>query len=202
MSPAAYFGIAVIAFLAGSVPSGYLIALLFFRIDIRRRGSGNIGAMNALRTIGTGGALAVLVLDALKGLLPPLIVAAFIAIPPARALAALCAVLGHCFSPWLRGKGGKGVATSFGALFALSWPAALCAVGGWLIGAGATTFSSVGSLLGSLIAIPAIWYFTRDGWLVGYAACAAVLIFVTHRGNVARLLTGQESGISFLRRGA
>ncbi len=76
------------------------------------------------------------------------------------AIVATGAVLGHCFSPWLRFKGGKGVATSFGAIFAISWPAGLVAVGGWIVGAALTRYSSVGSMLGSVLAPFAIWFFT------------------------------------------
>ena len=78
------------------------------------------------------------------------------------ALVATGAVLGHCFSPWLRLRGGKGVATSFGAIFALCWPAGLVAVGGWIAGAAVTRYSSVGSMLGSVLAPFAIWTFTAS----------------------------------------
>ncbi len=93
---------AVGAFLTGSIPFGYLIGIAFFRTDIRRAGSGNTGAMNALRTIGTGGAAAVLVLDAFKGFFPTHILFHRDIVPAyGAALVAACAVLGHCFSPWL-----------------------------------------------------------------------------------------------------
>ena len=116
-------------FLIGSIPFGYLIGRFFYRTDIRKSGSGNIGAMNALRTLGKGGAIAVLLLDALKGCAPVVyyaLVRSFVTqrLDSTRSAAAhrspqRRAVLGHCFSPWLGWKGGKGVATSFGAIFAL-----------------------------------------------------------------------------------
>ena len=129
--------------------------------------------MNALRTLGKTGAIAVLLLDALKGFAPTLWALVFFRDrldmegwpPTAQIIAALVAtgaVLGHCFSPWLRFKGGKGVATSFGAIFAMSWPAGLVAAGGWLAGAALTRYSSVGSMLGSALAPFAIWFFTRS----------------------------------------
>jgi glycerol-3-phosphate acyltransferase PlsY len=110
-------------------------------------------------------------------------------------------VLGHCFSPWLGFKGGKGVATSFGAIFALSWPAGIASVVGWLVGALTTTYSSVGSMLGNIVAPFALWYFTRDPWLTGFGVFAAIFIAYTHRENIARIRQGRENGISFLRRG-
>src|ERR1700677_497366 len=124
------------AFLIGSIPFGYLIGRFAYRTDLRQHGSGNIGAMNALRTLGAKGAVAVLLLDAGKGALAVLIaVFLFGDVSPFPSMAATCAVLGHCFSPWLGWKGGKGVATAFGAIFALSWPAGFVCVGAWLLGA-------------------------------------------------------------------
>ena len=111
------------------------------------------------------------------------------------AIAAAGAVLGHCFSPWLRWRGGKGVATSFGAVFALSWPAGLIAVAGWIAGAALTRYSSVGSMLGSVLAPVAIWFFTRSLPETAYGVFAALLILFTHRENVVRLRSGTENPI-------
>lgn len=198
--PAAGYAIAFAVFLVGSIPAGLIISRIFYHTDIRRSGSGNIGAMNALRTIGKTGAAVVLVFDMAKGLIPAALVIAFFHDLPFAALIAACAVLGHCFSPWLRFKGGKGVATSFGALFALCWPAGVAAVLMWLAGALVTTYSSVGSVLALLAAPLALWYFTRDLWVTAYGVFAAALIVYTHRQNLARLRSGQEQGIPFLRR--
>jgi glycerol-3-phosphate acyltransferase PlsY len=188
--------IAIISFAIGSIPSGYIIGRIFFRTDIRQSGSGNIGAMNALRTIGKAGGAAVFVLDALKGFVPPFVLLHYDDLPvwPA-AVAAAFAVLGHCYSPWLGWKGGKGVATSFGAIFALAWPAGLIAVAGWAIGAAATRYSSVGSMLGSILAAIALWFFTRDPSFTAYGVFAAAFIVYTHRENIARLLAGRENAI-------
>jgi glycerol-3-phosphate acyltransferase PlsY len=188
----------VVAFLIGSIPFGYLIGRLVYGIDIRAHGSGNIGAMNALRTLGKTGAVVVLLLDALKGFAPTLVALRFV--PPQEIVAAVVAagaVLGHCFSPWLRFRGGKGVATSFGAIFALSWAAGLVAVGGWLLGAAATRYSSVGSMLGSVLAPFALFFFTRSLPETLYGIFAALLILYKHRDNVSRLRAGQEGPIRF-----
>lgn len=202
MSAGAYAGIAIGAFLLGSIPFGLVIGHLFYRTDIRKSGSGNIGAMNALRTLGKGGAAAVLLLDAAKGLVPALLVMQLLHDTHLAAIVAGCAVLGHCFTPWLRFHGGKGVATAFGAIFALSWPAGLACLAGWLIGALATTYSSVGSMLANLVAPFALWYFTRDPWLTGFGAFVALFILYTHRENIDRIAHGRENGIPFLRRKA
>lgn len=191
---------AVASFLIGSIPFGLVISRLFYGTDIRKSGSGNIGAMNALRTLGKSGAVAVLLLDAAKGIVPAAVVIAVFRDLHLAALVAACAVLGHCFSPWLSFKGGKGVATSFGAIFALSWPAGLCSVAGWLAGALSTTYSSVGSMIGNIVAPFALWYFTRDAWVTAFGVFAAILITYTHRENIVRIREGRESGISFLKR--
>jgi acyl phosphate:glycerol-3-phosphate acyltransferase len=196
----------IAAFLIGSIPFGYIIGRLFYRTDIRGQGSGNIGAMNALRTLGAAGAIAVLLLDAAKGFGPTLWAQGFFRghldmenWPPSDqimgSLAATGAILGHCFSPWLRFRGGKGVATSFGAVFALSWPAGIVAVSGWIAGAALTRYSSFGSLLGSALAPVAIYGFTRSLPETAYGLVAALIIFVRHRDNIARLRAGTESPI-------
>jgi acyl phosphate:glycerol-3-phosphate acyltransferase len=201
------------AFLIGSIPFGYLIGRFLYRTDIRTQGSGNIGAMNALRTMGKAGAIAVLLLDALKGFAPTLWSLAFFrghldieGLPPTEqivaAIVAAGAVLGHCFSPWLRFRGGKGVATSFGAIFALSWPAGLVAVGGWIVGASLTRYSSVGSMLGSVLAPLAIWLFTHSLPETLYGVFAALLILFTHRENIRRLRAGTEGPIRLTKRQA
>jgi acyl phosphate:glycerol-3-phosphate acyltransferase len=197
-----YVALAVVAaFLIGSIPFGYVIGRTFYRTDIRAHGSGNIGAMNALRTLGKGGAIAVLLLDAAKGFAPTMFAAARLG-GAAAACVGAAAILGHCFSPWLGWKGGKGVATSFGVVFAMSWEAGLVSVVVWLVGAVATGYSSVGSMLGSLAAPFAIYYVTRSLPEALYGAFAALLIIYMHRDNIARLRAGTEGPISFLRRGA
>lgn len=199
------------AFLIGSVPFGYLIGKAFFRTDIRTHGSGNIGAMNALRALGKVGAVAVLLLDALKGFLPTFFALWFFRghldfdpLPPGQeilaALAATGSVLGHCYSPWLHWRGGKGVATAFGAIFALSWPAGIVAVAGWVAGAAITRYSSVGSMLGSLLAPFALWAFTRSLPETAYGVFAALLILWKHRENIERLRTGKEGAIQLSKR--
>ncbi len=189
------FLIALVSFAIGSIPFGYVIGRFGYKLDIREHGSGNIGAMNALRSLGTAGAAVVLVLDAAKGFGP-----AFFAFGPygegGASVAAAAAVLGHCFSPWLRGRGGKGVATSFGAIFALNGWAGGIAVLGWIAGALATQFSSVGSLFGSLLAPVALYVFSYGSVPETlYGVFALALIAYTHRENIMRLRDGTENPI-------
>jgi glycerol-3-phosphate acyltransferase PlsY len=208
--------VAIAGFLIGSIPFGYLIGRFFYRTDIRASGSGNIGAMNALRTLGKGGAIAVLLLDALKGFGPVFFLQTHLSgtmtytqgdlnlpISPAQCLASLAAiatVLGHCFSPWLGWKGGKGVATSFGAIFGLSWQVGLMCVATWIGGALLTQYSSVGSMLGSILAPFALWFFTGSLAETLYGALAALLIVFMHRDNIGRLRSGTEGPIRLSKR--
>lgn len=183
----------ILSFLLGSIPFGLLISRLFYNTDIRKSGSGNIGAMNALRTLGKGGAVAVLLLDAAKGALPVLVTLSY-----SHTLAALCgaaAIVGHCFSPWLGWKGGKGVATSLGVVFALAWPAGLACVGAYLLAVALTRYSSVGSIAAHVVAPVALYFFTDTWAYAAYGVFALLLILWAHRENIARLRTGSENAI-------
>lgn len=187
------------AFLLGSVPFGYVIARYFYGVDIRKTGSGNIGAANALRALGKAGGAAVLLLDALKGFVPVL-GAKFAYLPPGWiAAVAAAAVLGHCFSPWLGWRGGKGVATAVGAVIALSWIAGAVCAAGWVAGAALTAYSSVGSMLAIVLAPFALWLTTHEPAYAAYGAFAAVLIIYTHRENIARIRAGRENAIGLFR---
>ena len=185
------------SFLLGAIPFGVVVSRAFFRRDLREGGSGNIGAANALRTLGKRGAVAVLLLDALKGALPA-IAGRALGGEEAAAVAAFAAVLGHCFSPFLRFRGGKGVATSFGAIVALAWPAGLAFAVVWLATVLACGFSSAASMLASIAVIPVLWYAAgaAAGW---YGIAGALLIVVMHRGNLARLRAGTENPLPLFR---
>lgn len=184
----------IAAFVVGGIPFGVLVSRAFYRRDIRTQGSGNIGAANALRTLGARGAVAVLVLDALKGTVAVLVGRA-LGGEGLAAAAALAAVGGHCFSPFLHWRGGKGVATSLGAIVALAWPAGIAFAIVWLATAALTRYASVASLLASTLAIPALWY--AGGLSAGlYGVASTILIVVMHRGNLARLRDGTENVLS------
>lgn len=190
------FLIVLCSFVVGSIPFGYLIGRLAYRKDIREHGSGNIGAMNALRSLGVVGAAAVLLLDAAKGFAPTLFVVVRGYGDVAAASAAAAAVVGHCFSPWLLGRGGKGVATSFGAILALNVYAGIVTILAWLAGALATQYSSIGSLFGSLLAPVALYAFSYGSVAETlYGIFALLLIAFTHRDNIARIREGTENPI-------
>lgn len=188
---------AVGGFFIGAVPFGVLVSRAFFKRDIRAQGSGNIGAANALRTLGKRGAVAVLFLDGLKGALPVVAVGWLGGTTALAALGGFAAVVGHCFSPFLGGKGGKGVATSYGALWALAWPAGATFTLVWIAALIATSFASAASLLASLVAPFALWFVIGEPGLA-YGVLAAAIIIYQHRENLVRLRAGTENPLSLL----
>jgi acyl phosphate:glycerol-3-phosphate acyltransferase len=192
-------GAALVAgsFFLGAIPFGIVVSRLFFRRDLREAGSGNIGAANALRALGKRGAVAVLILDALKGAVP-VIAGRAVDGTALGAVAAFAAIAGHCFSPFLNFRGGKGVATHFGAAIALAWPSGGIFAACWLAVVLVTGYSSAGSLLASFAMAPALWVFTGVAGGV-YGLAAAFLIAFMHRGNISRLLSGTESVLPLFR---
>ncbi len=199
MSAASIALLIVIGFFVGSVPFGVLVSQLFYRTDIRQSGSGNIGAANALRTLGKRGAIAVLLLDAFKGFAPTY--ATYVLAGPALAtVVAFAAMLGHCYSPFLRFRGGKGVATFLGTLVAL-WPwAALIFAIVWIAAVLAFGYASVASMTATVAMIPTLglgYADRRIGLLYGIAASA--LIVYAHRENLGRLRSGTENRFSLLK---
>ena len=186
-------------YLIGSVPFGVLAARMGGLGDIRKIGSGNIGATNVLRSGRRDLALITLIGDAGKGALAVLVAWALTKDTPnlalMQALAGGAAFVGHCFSIWLRFKGGKGVATFFGVLFAVAWPVGLLCGATWLAMAALFRMSSLAALTAAALA--PIFVFLTDHpypflWL---ALFLAVLIFIRHHQNIGRLLKGEEPRI-------
>ena len=182
----------VFGFLLGSIPFGLLLTRAAGLGDIRSIGSGNIGATNVLRTGNKKVAAAVLLLDALKGV-APVVIASFFG-PIAPAAAALGAVLGHMFTPWLGFRGGKGVATTLGVLWGLAWQLGAIACALWLLFAFLFRYSSVAALISITLTAGASW------WLLDPRAAVVVtalvpLIYIRHHENIGRLLAGTESKI-------
>jgi glycerol-3-phosphate acyltransferase PlsY len=185
-------------FIIGAIPFGVIVGRVFYGRDIRSAGSGNIGAANALRTLGKKGAAVVLVLDALKGALPVVLVGLAGGSTVLAALGGGAAVIGHCSSPFLRGRGGKGVATSYGVIWALAWPAAVAFTLVWIAAIIALGYSSVASMLASAAMPLALWFMLGRTGLV-YGIVSAVFIVYKHGANLARLRAGTETPLSLRR---
>ncbi len=189
--------VAIGSFFVGSIPVGVLVGKRFFAKDIRADGSGNIGAANALRSFGALGGAVVLVLDVLKGLLPTLLEQQ-ISGASVAATAALFAVLGHCFTPWLGWRGGKGVATWLGGLLALSWIGALVFGVAWIAIVAKTRYASLGSIVASSLSAIVVGIVYRGHPVVAICAILAIaVVILRHRENLVRLRAGTERKLAF-----
>lgn len=176
----------------GSVPFGLLLALAAGQGDIRKIGSGNIGATNVLRTGNKGLAAATLLLDLLKGFAAVFLV--WHLWPQSAPLAALGAVLGHCFPVWLKFKGGKGVATTAGVCFGLWWPIGLAYAAVWIGLLLVARISSVGGISAAVAAPVAAAVLGRMEFVPVLVAIALIVVLL-HRANIGRLLKGEEPRI-------
>ena len=182
----------LLGYALGSIPFGLLLAKAAGKGDIRQIGSGNIGATNVLRTGSKGLAAAVLLLDAAKGFLAVWL--AWRWFPEAAGVAALGAVLGHCFPVWLKFKGGKGVATTAGVCFGLAWPIGLAYAVVWLGMLAVSRVSSLGGMSAAVAAPIAAAIMGLSGFVLVLAAIAVIVLFL-HRENIARLRAGTEPKI-------
>jgi glycerol-3-phosphate acyltransferase PlsY len=199
----------IIGYLLGSIPFGVLLARRYAKLDVRKYGSGKIGAANVLRTVGRKPAAMVAILDIIKGMLA--VVFAWLIVDgdylvvnglgalSAEVLAALAAIAGHNWSVFLKFQGGRGVSTYFGGLVALCPQAALAAIFGGeiiVIGAGLTRYVSLGSIAGVVGSYAVLVPLTvMNGFPIEYlfyALAGAIIIFVMHRDNIVRLVMGKE----------
>jgi glycerol-3-phosphate acyltransferase PlsY len=204
-----YLIVVSVAYLLGSIPFGFLLVWLVRKEDIRAQGSGNIGATNVLRSGAKGLGVLTFVLDGGKGY-AAVAVAEFLARSEGPALrvnlaivAALFVILGHMFPVWLRLKGGKGVATAFGAFLALCPLAALSALALWGVIVALTRYVSLASILAAVV-LPflTLWLSpARYGYLSGAAVFVSCwLVIVKHRQNILRLMRGTEHGFGASRK--
>jgi glycerol-3-phosphate acyltransferase PlsY len=202
--------VVIIGYLLGSIPVGYLLSRRLAKVDVRAYGSGKTGATNVLRTAGRKWGIIVAALDICKGALAVVIAGIIVGsdyllvgdsglwwlLTSAQVLAALAAVAGHIWSPFLKFKGGRGVATFFGGLVALCPVAALFGGEVLIIGAGLTRFVSLGSIAGAvgsyaiLVPLTILNHFPVE--YLFYAVAGGVIIFIMHRDNIRRLISGKE----------
>lgn len=185
------FFAALLGFFAGSIPFGLILTRAAGLGDVRKIGSGSIGATNVLRTGNKGLAAATVLLDAAKGAIPVLVAQQ---LWDSGGIAAVAAVAGHCFTPWLMFRGGKGFATAAGVLAAMAWPAMLACAAIWAATLAVSRISSVSSMT-TIILAPLV------ALGLGYAdvtlplLAIAVIVLVQHRANIARLIRGEEPRI-------
>jgi glycerol-3-phosphate acyltransferase PlsY len=207
MAALAIVGILVVAYLLGSIPTGYLVAKGLKGIDIRQHGSGSTGATNVLRTVGKGPALVVFGVDLVKGMLSVLLARALfpelLAIfgngvitpdwqPWLEMLAGLMALLGHSRSIWLGFSGGKSVATGLGVLLALAWPVALGALGLFGLTLALSRIVSLSSILAAAATLVLMVVMAQPLAYVVLAGLGGAYVILRHRSNIERLLAGTE----------
>ena len=193
-SPGLLALIAVLAYLLGSVPFGIVMTRVFGLGDLRKIGSGNIGATNVLRTGNKTAAALTLLLDSAKGGIAVLLARAITGHEDAAQLAGLAAFVGHLFPVWVGFRGGKGVATFLGTLLALHWPLGLTACATWVIAAALTRISSAGALAAATVAPLAAWFMGYAGAMI-FALALGVITISRHHANIRRMLEGREPRI-------
>jgi len=197
----------LLAYFIGSIPIGWIVGKLFYNLDIRRSGSGNIGATNALRVFGTKVGILVLLLDMGKGFLATWLAQAMLpAGSPIIPLCALVVILGHVFSLFLSFRGGKGVATAAGAFLALAPLSLLAALIVFIIVVALSRYVSLGSMIAALAFLGfSVARLMRSGTsdyaTLGLFTLVVWVIIYMHRGNLKRLLEGTEHRVVFTRKG-
>ena len=181
--------VAIVSYLLGSIPFGFILTKIFLKKDIRDIGSGNIGATNALRTGNKSLGYGTLFLDVIKAIIPVIYVK--LNYPDYIFIASLCVFLGHVFPVWLKFKGGKGVATYVGILFSINLTIGFVFIGVWFFTFLISKYSSLSSLLGSLSVPIYLFFFTSQNLI--FFSIMFILIIYTHRENVKRLKNKEES---------
>ncbi len=187
------YGILIIAYLLGSIPFGVIITKLAGLGDIRRIGSGNIGATNVLRTGRKDLAILTFILDGAKGAVAVLL-AKYFTTDWIIGAAGLAALVGHLFPVWLKFRGGKGIAVGLGVYLAFSWPAGLATLLVWLMTAKLSGYSSLAGLVATALAPVAVWL-SGHTEVVPWMIAMAVLVFIKHAENISRLVAGTEPKI-------
>lgn len=183
-----------LSYLVGSISSAILICKLFGLPDPRKEGSQNPGTTNVLRIGGKKAAIFTLIGDVVKGVIPVVIAKACGLSSSLVSLVALAAFLGHLYPIYFKFRGGKGVATAFGCLIALSWPLGILLAATWIFVAVLFRYSSLAALIAALFAPFYGWYFT-NAYDTGIITFISLLLFVRHGSNIQKLIQGKENKI-------
>lgn len=183
----------LLGYVLGSIPFALIVGLYWGGVDLRKIGSGNLGATNMFRVLGTAPALLVLALDAAKGAAPVLFARALGATEVAALFAGMAAIIGHSASVFIGFRGGKGVATGAGVMLTLAPSAVFMAIGIWVVTVAITRYVSLGSILAALSVPLVLLLQGTRGLLLAVTSLAAAFVVYKHRPNIQRLLRGTES---------
>ena len=191
----------VIAYIIGSIPTGYIIVKAKKGIDIRETGSGSTGATNVKRILGTKWFFTVMILDALKGVIAVLIATKYFDLFEytlrglAPVLAALGVILGHSKSVFLKFTGGKSVATGVGTILGLCWPVGLLTAAIWAVITYASKYVSLGSIIAITMAPVLMRVFNQNEYYIWFTAICAAFVVIRHKDNIVRLCQGKENKV-------
>jgi len=191
---AAFLAMLVFAYLVGAIPFGVLVGKLFYGTDVRQHGSGNVGTTNVFRVLGKKAGVVVLACDMLKGFIPAVIAVNFFN-PWAAIVIAAAPVVGHMFSIFLKGRGGKGVATGAGVVAALVPLAFVVIFAIWLTLVITTRYVSIASLVAAVLVPVFVIAFDHPLPYEIAAVLVSIIVWWAHRGNIARLVHGTESRV-------
>ena len=191
----------VVSYLIGSIPNGLILGKLLWNVDLREHGSHNIGATNAWRTLGKGPGFLIFLLDLLKGVIGVYLGSIWGGTPLALVLGGIFAIIGHSWSLFLRGKGGKGVATGLGVIAMLMPVPTIIVFLLWLTIVYLTGYVSLGSIVAAAMVPILAWAFSAPKEVIGFGLIAAIFIIYRHKANIGRLLNGTESKIKAGHRG-
>lgn len=191
---AAFIALFGLAYLCGSIPFGLIVGKVFYDVDVRQHGSGNVGTTNVFRVLGKKAGAVVMVCDILKGWVPAFIAAQFFT-PWAAIFIAAAPVVGHMYSIFLKGRGGKGIATGAGVVLALVPLAFVIIFATWIVLILVTRYVSVASLVAAAL-VPVLTIALEEPLPYEIAGVlVAILVWWAHRGNIKRLLAGQENRV-------
>lgn len=194
--------VALGSYLIGSIPTGYIAVKLLKNVDIREIGSGSTGATNVKRVLGTKWFFIVMLLDALKGAIPVLLV--IHCLPSfnfihfrglSHVVAAAAVILGHCKPIFLNFRGGKSVATGVGTLLALCWPVGLIVTAIWASITYASKYVSLGSIIAVSLAPVLMTFYEPNIYYISFSSICAIIIIILHKDNIKRLLKGEENKV-------
>ncbi len=187
--------ILILSYFLGAIPNGLIFGKLIWKKDLRKFGSGNIGATNAWRTIGKSAGLLIFALDFLKGALAVVLAQHFIGTSAAMILAGLCAIIGHTFTIFLKFHGGKGVATGLGVIAMLMPKVTVIVFSVWLVIVCITRYVSLGSVVAAALVPILAFVFNDPKEFVLLGIVAAIFIIFRHKQNILRLMNGTENKV-------